>query len=298
MVNTARKVKRYRPRDEHHRVRRGGGFDQWLAEQGYSPRTIDLYTRTIRRVAEHLATFDTTLARAGEDDLHGFWEKVPATRSSRAGVRYALVAYYRYRGRPDGRPANGLPLPPAPYRLPRPVSARALDDLLAAARRLGGVHQVAAEILAYTACRRCELRAAQWHQFDLDAGLWYVSGKGAQRRGPKPRQVPVHPRLRATLVSWRAEHREAAAVFPGRSRDGMLSTATIGRIVAEVTDAAGMEGVTPHRWRHTVATIALERTHDLRGVQELLGHSSLASTQVYTGVTAGRLAEIISVLPE
>jgi site-specific recombinase XerD len=167
MVNDARKVQKYRPRVEHHRVRRGGDFARWLTDQGYSARTVDLYTRTVRRAARFLDEHQTTIARAGEDDLRAFWETVPATRSSRALVRYALIAYYRFSGRPDGRP-----------------------------------------------------------------------------------------------------------------------------------DHAHVTGVTPHRWRHTVATLALERTRDLRGVQEWLGHASVQSTQLYTGVTANRLAEIVSVLPE
>lgn len=295
------KVQRYRPRAEHHAVRRGGAFGLWLAEQGYSPRTITLYTQTIRRVSLYLDSIDSTLARAGEAELHGFWEKVPATRSSRAGARYALIAYYKFRGREDGWPANRLLLPPAPYRLPRPFSAEVLTDLLAAARLIGGVHQLVAEMLAYTACRRCEVRTAAWHQFDLDATnpVWYIAGKGAQRRGPKPRQVPLHPSLLTTLRAWRAADPHATVLFPStRSRDGCLSTTTIGAITDAVCAAAGVERATPHRWRHATATIALAQTMDLRAVQEFLGHASLASTQIYTGVLPGRLVEVVHALPD
>src|SRR5438132_952976 len=62
--------------------------------------------------------------------------------------------------------------------------------------------------------------------------------------------------------------------------------------VRAIAALAGIPYAQPHRWRHTVATLALERTRDLRGVQEFLGHASLASTQIYTGVVAGRLQEI------
>jgi site-specific recombinase XerD len=67
--------------------------------------------------------------------------------------------------------------------------------------------------------------------------------------------------------------------------------------VREIAAAAGVEDATPHRWRHTVATMALAETRDLRGVQEYLGHASLQSTQVYTGVVAARLQEIVESLP-
>lgn len=295
------KIKRYRPRAEHHAVRPGGAFGSWLAEQGYSPRTIALYTQTIRRVSTYLDSIGSTLARAGEEELHGFWEMVPATRSSRAGARYALVAYYKFRGRDDGWPANHLLLPPAPYRLPRPFSAEILGDLLAAARLIGGDHQVVAELLAYTACRRSEVRTAEWHQFDLDATnpVWYIAGKGAQRRGPKPRQVPLHPSLLTTLRARRVFQPHATALFPSvRSADGHLCTSTIGAMVDTICDTAGIERLTPHRWRHAAATIALAETLDLRAVQEFLGHASLASTQIYTGVLPGRLIDVVRSLPD
>lgn len=295
-----RKIQPYRPRADTPHVRRGGAFATWMAERGYSPRTIELYGQIVRRVANYLTERGSTLARATEGDIHEFWATVPATRSSRAGVRYALVAYYRYRGRADGGPAAALELPPAPYRLPRPFSADALGDLLAAARQLGGHHRVIAELLAYTGCRMNEMRTAAWHQFDLETAqpVWYIAGKGAQRRGPKPRQVPLHPRLADTLRWWRTQHRGSVVLFPSdRSRDGYRSASWVAVAVGEVCDVAGVARVTPHRWRHTVATLALENSRDLRGVQELLGHASLQSTQIYTGVTTGRLTDIVRHLP-
>ena len=67
--------------------------------------------------------------------------------------------------------------------------------------------------------------------------------------------------------------------------------------VAASGKEAGADGATRHRCRHTVATLALEDSRDIRGVQELLGHSSQQSTQVYTGVIAGRLQNLVGSLP-
>jgi len=280
-------------------VRGRGNFRQWLIEEGYSPRTVVLYTQLVGRAARHLREEGITLARATADELHDFWITVPATRSSRSGVRYALMAYYRSHGRKDGRPACELPNLPSPYRLPRPVGEDVYGQLLTAARKLGGIHEVMAELLHFTGCRFGELRTAAWHQFDLgEPALWYIEGKGSKKRGPKVRQMPLHPSAAAVLRRWRAESGRADWLFPSeRSRDGRLCDRTMREKMVEIEELAGVEHVVPHRWRHTSATIALDRTHDLRAVQEYLGHSSLASTQIYTQVVAGRLTEIIMALP-
>lgn len=278
---------------------RGGDFSSWLAEQGYAERTIRLYTQTLRRAARHLDGNETTLARATVDDLHEFWQTVPATRSSRSGVRYALIAYYQSRGRKRGEPANGLPSLPAPYRTPRPFSEEDLVTLLGAARQLGGAHQVIGELLAGTGCRLGELRHAAWHQFDLASAhpVWYIEGKGARRRGVKIRQVPLGRAVVTTLAAWRVTGHDDALFPSEHSRDGFASDTAMRRKVAEIAESANLDDAQPHRWRHTVATIALDHTRDLRGVQELLGHESLASTQIYTKVLAGRLQEIVDSLP-
>jgi integrase/recombinase XerC len=66
--------------------------------------------------------------------------------------------------------------------------------------------------------------------------------------------------------------------------------------VSEIAELAGVPDATPHRWRHSTATLALERTGNLRGVQDFLGHASLQSTQLYTAVLPSRLTEIVLAL--
>lgn len=276
------------------------GFGEWLGEQGFSPRTIALYKYLVRRAAVFLRARGQTLGRADLAALHAFWLTVPPSRSSRAGVRYALIAYYRYRGRKDGRPANGLPTLPAPYRLPRPLAEAEYMAFLAAGRTLGGRYKLIAELLGYTGCRFTEMRKAAWHQFDLasDPPVWYIEGKGARKRGAKTRQIPLHPELVATLRAWRVADSHTDVLFPSERFPGrVLCDATIRNHIADIVALSGVEGFQPHRVRHTVATLALAATNDLRGVQELLGHASLASTQIYTGVLPGRLAALIEALP-
>jgi len=109
--------------------------------------------------------------------------------------------------------------------------------------------------------------------------------------------VPVNAHLYAALIAWRAECGSADWLFPStRSATGYLSRCTLARRLEEICEVAAVERVTPHRVRHSVATIALDRTNDLRAVQELLGHASLATTQIYTKVSARRMRVAADVL--
>lgn len=278
-----------------------GEFRSWLAEQGYSRRTCQLYGQLTSRCASDLRQRGVTLGRARVDDLHSFWVTVPPTRPSRNGVRSALIAYYKYRGRKDGGPAAELPNLPEGMRLPR---ARSDDDrvlYLAAGRRLGLEHEVLAAVLAYTGCRIGEVEHARWHEFDLHSNdpAWYVHGKGSRRRGPKERKVDINDSLLTVLLRWRVASGSADWLFPStQSVTGHRGQTSLRRMNAQICEAADIEKATPHQWRHTVATIALDRSRDIRALQELLGHSSLATTQVYTRVLPGRLRALVETLEE
>jgi integrase len=276
-----------------------GTFHSWLTNRGYSPRTIELYTHYVRRCTKHLKEAGRSLNRADHADLYLWWTTLPMSASSRNGARHALIAYYRYRGRDDGAPAHKIPRTPAPTTLPRPVAAVTYDAIRDAADQLGGIHRILGALLADTGCRIGEARRARWHQFELrgDEPTWHIEGKWSRRRGPKIRAVPVNAHLRGALTAWRAECTSADWLFPSiKSRTGYLAFSTLGRHLEEVCEMAGAERITAHRWRHSVATIALELTGDIRGVQELLGHASLATTQIYTQVSTRRLRAVTDVL--
>lgn len=279
-------------------VRTDAAFRTWMVGQGYSPRTVALYGLYVRQASEWLSARGSSLAQANEHDLNEWWSTLPLSASSRNGARHALRAWYRHRGKRDGGPAAGIERIPAPLSLPRPLPADEFDLLTRAAQALGGVHELFITLLASTGCRIGEAQRARWHQFELgDQPVWYIEGKGARRRGPKVRQVPVNDSLSVVLARWRTESRSPDWLFPSeRSARGYQHQSTLRRRLTEVCEAAGVDRATAHRWRHTVATVGLERTGDLRGVQELLGHASLATTQVYTKVQPGRLRGIVDCL--
>ncbi len=127
---------------------------------------------------------------------------------------------------------------------------------------------------------------------DVDQGRRVVRVLG---KGGRERSVPYGVPAQRALDTWLSLGRPALAT-PGSgralllgARGGRLNPTTARRIVADWTEAAGVPRVTPHGLRHSAATHLLEGGADLRAVQELLGHSSLASTQIYTHVSVERL---------
>ncbi|NES28498.1 tyrosine-type recombinase/integrase [Micromonospora terminaliae] len=146
------------------------------------------------------------------------------------------------------------------------------------------------ELLYGTGVRISEACGLDVTDVDQARRVVRVLGKGGRERAV-PYGVPAQRALDAWLAHGRpalAAARSAHALLLG-ARGGRLNPTTARRIVAGYAEAAGLPPVTPHGLRHSAATHLLEGGADLRAVQELLGHSSLASTQIYTHVSVERL---------
>lgn len=296
-------ARRFAPLDELARWRRElRGFERWLIQRRYADKTVAYYLRHAARCAAVLSTdLGVSLDDATVDDLEHYWSaltsKVSASNCNQA--RAALIAYYRYRGRRHGEPADELSSLPERDRLPRALDDGEFVALINASIELGGDHELAGLTYALTGCRFTELRLARWAAFDLGGGspAWRVIGKGSGRKGPKERVVPLRADLVAVLRTRRAAS-QSDYLFPSpQTPDRPMSEPSLRKIVADITEQAGCPGVTPHRLRHTVATIALRESLDLRGVQDLLGHSNITTTQLYTKVLPDRLRSLVETLP-
>ena len=197
-------------------------------------------------------------------------------------------------------PARGLPFPRLPRRLPRTLPRL---DLNAALDRLAADPDPAAsrdlallEMTYSSGLRLSELVGLLQGDLDRGARLLRVRGKGR-----KERVTPVGERAMAALDRYLAHEgrREGARgepLFAGRPRAGAavspLSPRTVQRLVRQrLAGVAGGLGVTPHALRHSFASHLLDSGADLRAIQELLGHASLSSTQVYTHVSRTRLQQ-------
>jgi integrase/recombinase XerC len=196
-------------------------------------------------------------------------------------------------------PAAGLKGPKRDKKLPHFLSEAELDHLLTAPPAdapLGIRDRAILETLYSAGMRVSELVGLNLD--DLDDGLATVRGKGKRER-----LVILGDAARASLQNWlavrpsiqpqaqRRVREAAAAVFLNR-RGGRLTTRSVARLLEKYLKQAGLDPRTsPHTIRHSFATHLLDRGADIRSVQELLGHRSLTTTQVYTHVTTGRLQD-------
>lgn len=204
----------------------------------------------------------------------------------------SLRAFYRYwkrQGQVGDNPAAGISTPRTKHRLPRFLDPAAVAVLLEAPSALtpqGRRDRAILETFYSTGMRLSELTQLRWQDIDRVAGLVRVMGK---RR--KQRILPLgNPALNALAV-----HAAAGAAGPQQpvfcnARGGRLTPRSIERLMAGYIRRVGQEpGLSPHSLRHSFATHLLDNGADLRSVQELLGHASLSTTQIYTHVTAERL---------
>lgn len=276
------------------------------AERRLSEHTVRAYMGDVGGLLLHLEQAGLTeLEEASLSDLRGWLARQQTTGAARASLqrRAAAVrvfwAWAARTGHSTGNPAAGLKSPRKHRRLPATLDQRAVSTMLGeAARRAAeaggavGVRDVAIlEILYATGIRVSELCGLDLADIDRDRRVVRVFGKGA-----KERSVPVGaPALRA-LEAWLNDGRPelagagaGAAVFVGE-RGGRIDPRVVRRIVHRALGlTAGAPDLGPHGLRHAMATHLLEGGADLRSVQEMLGHASLATTQIYTHVTTDRL---------
>ena len=248
------------------------GFTAWLEAAGVAAGTLRLRTKYVERYMKHLTAQGKTPIDATVSDVASFlssnkdWK--PATRASVKSSVSAFHVWLMVEGlRPDN-PVHGVKNVRIPPSQPKLVSEDVFHDAIRAART--DKRALLALMLAgYAGLRRNEI--ATLHTDDVTERGLRVTGKGGRTR-----MVPIHPVLRPILDR---ECETPGWLFPGR--DGHVSARTINRIVNQYLP----EGFSIHSLRHRFATMVHNGSHDLRSVQELLGHSSLATTQRYVWVS-------------
>jgi integrase/recombinase XerD len=212
----------------------------------------------------------------------------------------ALRAFYRFCENEHLLPLNlaeNLSLPRRWQRLPKALTIPEMDRLLAplARENASDLCDSAVLELAYASgLRLSELCHVRLEQLHLDAGFITVIGKGNKERVvPLGRQA--NAALRRYLESGRPNlitPRSTAAVFLNRRGTAFATVTLWRRIKKRVRNSGIKRNVTPHMLRHSFATHLLEHGADLRVIQELLGHATISTTEVYTHVAGSRLREV------
>jgi len=275
---------------------------EFAATRRGSPHTIDAYRRDVTRVLDLVAGPGRPVAPGQwsrellESAMHDLYRSGhAATSASRALAAWRSFGRFCVRrGILAVDPARALPFPRLPKRLPRTLPRldlnEALDRLAAASDPAAARDRALLEMTYSAGLRLSELVGLNRGDLDRGSRLLRVRGKGRRER-----IAPIGARALAALDAYLAgEGRTAGtpgdAMFAGVR--GRLSGRTVQRAVQHrLAEVAGGLGVTPHALRHSFASHLLDAGADLRAIQELLGHRSLSSTQVYTHVTRTRLQQ-------
>ena len=276
--------------------------DAYLAhlavERGSSPNTLRAYGNDLRRYTEHLRGSGVDdLAAAREADVSGF---VVALRSGEAPLAASSAA--RALAARDGLVADDVSRavtpPAAARRLPRTLSVDEVEQLLAGCIGDGptGLRDRALlELLYSTGARISEAVGIDVDDLDTSSRTVLLRGKGG-----KQRIVPVGRPALAAVDAWLVRGRPALAArshgTPAlllNARGQRLSRQSAWHVLRGAAEVAGVRTeVSPHTLRHCFATHLLSGGADVRVVQELLGHASVATTQVYTHVSVDALREV------
>lgn len=258
-------------------------FYDHLRTSGLAASTAKLYVRHLGTIERRAAELGSELATISVTELDVLMDAFPRSRGSRQLVKNILRHYWTWRGRTLS-PAGAIEVPSKPRMKCRALTEEAALALELAAHEIGYPMGTAVLVGLYAALRRAEIATMRW---DGLSGDWYtLVGKGGVTAA-----IPVH---RVLAEALEGSPRTGEWVFPGAGRLGHISPTTVWTWVREVSRRAGIPDVSTHELRHTALTTALDRTRDLRGVQELARHARPETTAGYTRTTKRRLVAVVA----
>ncbi|WP_185996238.1 site-specific tyrosine recombinase XerD [Nocardioides campestrisoli] len=290
-------------------------LDHLGVERGLAANTLSSYRRDLRRYAEFLGhegierldqitheTVASFLVRLREGDQ----DHPPLSATSAARTVVAVRGFHKFAvrdGLASSDPASAVRPPTPTKRLPKALPLSAVESLLDAAGAAGTPlalrDRALLELLYGTGARISEAVGLDVDDVDRVEGTVLLRGKGS-----KERLVPVGSyaleAVSAYLTRGRPTLSEGSSPGPGgalflNSRGGRLSRQSAWAVLVKAAERAGVtQDVSPHTLRHSFATHLLDGGADVRVVQELLGHASVTTTQIYTLVTVDNLREVFA----
>jgi integrase/recombinase XerC len=274
-------------------------FEAYLRdERRYSSHTLSAYQRDLDALCHWLDQQSIKQWR----DLSNEQLRQASAQFHREGLgakslQRRLSAYRSFfawlikHGELKASPADGVRAPKAPRKLPQVLDVDEMQALVEVPTdtTIGKRDRAMLELFYSSGLRLSELCALRWPAVDINDGLVRVDGKGG-----KTRIVPLGSHAKNALTEWRSEStpKHDAPVFPGRGGAPITPRAVQIRLRQIAQQQGLFKRVHPHLIRHSFASHILESSGDLRGVQELLGHADIATTQIYTHLDYQHLAKV------
>lgn len=266
-------------------------FAEYLQfEKGYSRHTLKNYLADLDHLKAFLGSKD--LLSADERALRSYVASMfgalqPASIARRLSSVRALYRFLLRKGLVAKSPAEGLTLPKLPKKLPRFLIQEEASRVVETGPEKIRDRAIL-ELLYGTGIRVGELTGLVLKNVDLEEGWIRVRGKGN-----KERVVPVGGKARDALNAYLKERGSQDGPLFAGGKGKAVTERTVQRLVKATALKAGIvKRTTPHTLRHSYATHLLEAGADLRGIQELLGHSNLSTTQKYTQVSLQHLMDV------
>lgn len=271
-------------------------LDHLQVERAVSAHTLDAYRRDLTVLSQWAAGQGLALVGLEADALRAFIAAehrrglAPKSLQRRLSACRSFYGWLLRHGRIGVSPAAAIRAPKAPRKLPQVLDADEVKVLVEVPTDvpLGLRDRALLELFYSSGLRLSELCALRWRDLDLDDALVNVLGKGSRQR-----IVPLGSYARGALAEWRASTGAAndSPVFPGRN--GPITPRAVQYRLRQLAQRQGLsKPVHPHMLRHSFASHILESSGDLRGVQELLGHADIATTQIYTHLDFQHLATV------
>jgi len=290
-------------------------LEMMSAERGAADSTLESYRRDIEWAAQLLPRFHATLLTADRFALETLMMQMmdegfsPASQARRLSALRQFYKFLYTEGMRQDEPSTEIDSPGRKQALPKVMSEAQVSHLLdyaaaetvaedlTTAARIRAVRLYALiEMLYATGLRISELISLPVRALQGDPRFLMVKGKGARER-----LVPLSSKAREAVQNWlclRNAGKKAATpwAFPARSDSGYVARQIVARELKALAIRAGIDAafLSPHVLRHAFASHLLQNGADLRAVQQLLGHSDISTTQIYTHVLEERLHQLVN----
>lgn len=273
-------------------------------EKALSAHTINAYEGDLRKLAQYMDEAHVPLEKATTEHLRDFIIEISSLGihpRSQARIISSIKSFYHfliYKDIIQNDPTELIEAPKIGLHLPEVLALEEIDAIIGAidlSKPEGQRNKAILEVLYGSGLRVSELINLQLSNIYVDEGYMLVEGKGS-----KQRLVPLSPQAIKQIQLWLTDRKHLNVkkdsehfLFLNR-RGGQLTRAMIFTIVKDLTALAGIKkNVSPHTFRHSFATHLLENGANLRAIQQLLGHESITTTELYTHIDVHYLRQTI-----